>query len=105
MHHTNREDSSISRDLCGVEESHVSSQPSPSHDFCMYRPNQGLLSPIANRLHKEVEESHVSSQWSPISQTNDNDIISSELTQRTRLGNQSFQLWIKCSIPIVFHLT
>ena len=62
LHHTNREDSSISHDLCGVEESHVSSQQSPSHDFCGYRSNQGLLSPIANCLHKEVEESHASSQ-------------------------------------------
>ncbi len=74
MHHTKREDSSISHDLCGVEESHVSPQQSPSHDFCGYRSNQGLLSPIANHLHKEVKESHVSSQWSPINQTNDNDI-------------------------------
>lgn len=74
LHHTNREDSSISHDLCGVEESHVSSQQSPSHDFCGYRSNQGLLSPIAKRLHKEVEESHVSSQGLPITQTNDSGI-------------------------------
>jgi hypothetical protein len=47
---------------------------SPSRDFCGYRSHQGLLSPIATRLHTEVEESHVSSQWSPNSQTNDDDI-------------------------------
>ena len=56
LYHTNREDSSI------------------SHDFCGYRSNQGLLSTIANRIHKEVEESHVSSQWSPTNPKNDDDI-------------------------------
>jgi hypothetical protein len=74
LRHTNGEDTSISCDLLDNEESDASSQQSRSHDFCGYRPNQGLLSPIAHRLHKEVEESHVSSQWSPTNPKNDDDI-------------------------------